>query len=93
METEEKQSAFFLRSHSAWKTRPRTSSFPQLPQPLRLDIDHSKRHETLNKDAFIYEQEALVPASAPPSGRRSGRHQQGSNQGGQIKPSKWAKSS
>lgn len=51
-----KQSAFSLRSHSAGKTRPRTSSFPQLPQPLRLDIDHSKRHETLNKDAFIYEQ-------------------------------------
>ena len=56
METEEKQSAFFLRSHSAWKTRHKTSSFPQFPQPLRLDIDHSKRHETLNKDAFIYEQ-------------------------------------
>lgn len=38
METREKQSAFSPRSHSAWKTRPRTSSFPQLPQPLRLDI-------------------------------------------------------
>ncbi len=36
METVEKQTAFFHRSHSAWKTRPRTSSFPQFPQPLRL---------------------------------------------------------
>jgi hypothetical protein len=38
----EKQSAFFLRSHSAGKTRPKTSSFPQLPQPLPLDIYQSK---------------------------------------------------
>jgi len=36
METVEKQTAFFHRSHSAWKTRPRASSFPQFPQPLRL---------------------------------------------------------
>ena len=36
METVEKQTAFFHRSHSAWKTRPRMSSFPQFPQPLRL---------------------------------------------------------
>ena len=52
MGTEEKQSAFFLRSHNAWKTRPGLSSFPQLPQPLRLDIDQTKDMKNLNKNVI-----------------------------------------
>jgi hypothetical protein len=50
----EKQTAFFHRSHSAWKTRPRTSSFPQFPQPLRLGTfrEDQESPKTANPNPF-----------------------------------------
>lgn len=51
-----------------WKTRPRTSSFPQLPQPLRLDIDQNKRHENLNKNVIADGNERWSRPPRRPSG-------------------------
>src|SRR3990172_7961938 len=70
VETLEKQTTFFHRFHSGWKHRPKASSFPQFPQPLRLvQIYRNKKTanpKTRNRLPRVFDiSDATLSASAP----------------------------